>query len=177
MQCTNNVKQIGLAAQTIHTANKALPPLVAPCSWDGICGRGDSTITQSSPAYNGADGFTVFTWLLPYLEQNGLYDKSEMKTQTVVQGLQVYQWSIPTYRCPTDHTIASDGRCKTKHDTADSWAASSYAANYLVFGSPSAATMEGREQGRTDIAWPARRFDEYRALRRTLRYLRHERKC
>jgi type II secretory pathway pseudopilin PulG len=152
MQCTNHVKQIGLATQTILQANRAFPPLVAPCSWDGICGRPDATIKHAAAAYNGADGFTVFTWLLPYLEQSSLYDKSEKKTQTVVQSLQVYQWSIPVYRCPTDHTIGPNGRCKTKHDSADTWAASSYAVNYLVFGDPSASTVDEREQGRTDMS-------------------------
>jgi prepilin-type N-terminal cleavage/methylation domain-containing protein len=150
-QCGNHVRQTGLAIQRIHEANGALPPLVAPCSWDGICGRGDSTILHAAPAYNGADGFTVFTWLLPVLDQQVLYDASLLKTQTVVQGKQVYQWSIPVYKCPTDHTIARDGMCKTTHDTANIWAASSYAANYLVFGRPSAGTLEQREQGNNKI--------------------------
>ena len=43
-QCLNNLKQMTLGCHTALTINGALPPLVAPASWDGICGRGTATI-------------------------------------------------------------------------------------------------------------------------------------
>ena len=152
MQCGNNMKQIGLAVHSIHTANSAFPPLVAPASWDGICGRGDSTITHAAPAYNNTDGFTVFTWLLPYVEQQALYDGSQGQINIQIQGKWFREYSLAVYKCPTDHTIGRDGYCKTTHDSANTWAASSYAANYLVFGSPNAGSLEQREQGNTKIS-------------------------
>lgn len=106
--------------------------LVAPAGWDGICSRGDATITHAAAAYNNTDGFTVFTWLLPYVEQQALYDESQRQINIQIQGKWFREYSLAVYKCPTDHTIARNGYCKTTHDSANTWAASSYAANYLV---------------------------------------------
>src|SRR3954451_11219665 len=64
-QCKNNLHQLGVAIHNLNGTNKWLPPLVAPGS--------GSAITFSSAPYNGAIGFTVFDWLLPYVEQENLY--------------------------------------------------------------------------------------------------------
>src|SRR4051812_35143253 len=56
-QCSNNLRQIGLATQDLFNVNGALPPLAAP--------EYQFTITLAAPAYNGARGFNVFDWLLP----------------------------------------------------------------------------------------------------------------
>ena len=52
MSCANNLKQIGLAAQSCHTARGSFPP--------------------GAEVAETADVAGVFVFLLPYLEQNGL---------------------------------------------------------------------------------------------------------
>src|SRR5881227_2840662 len=65
-QCKNNLHQLGVGMHNLVGTNKWLPPMCAS-------GGSSGTITNSSPPYNGAVGFTVFDWLLPYVEQEPLY--------------------------------------------------------------------------------------------------------
>jgi len=146
-QCLNNLKQMTLGCHTALTINGALPPLVAPASWDGICGRGTATIRYAAPAYRKAEGYTVFHFLLPYLEQGTFIDQTGKKVNVNVQGQISYSWPMPAYQCPSDSTLDANGRCKTAHDGANTWAGSSYAANYQAFGNPDALTVDEREQG------------------------------
>ncbi len=62
-QCQNNLKQIGMAIQNYQSTNGRLPPQY------GWSGNGDS----------GSWG-TVFFHLLPYLEENNLYQTSYITT-------------------------------------------------------------------------------------------------
>src|SRR5262245_66297433 len=66
LTCQNNLHQIGLATHTLSDANNFLPPLCAPDQ--------HSPITFAAGPYNGAVGFTVFDWLLPFIEQCNLYN-------------------------------------------------------------------------------------------------------
>src|SRR4030081_1474665 len=64
IQCANNLKQIGIATHSINDAYGPLPPL---------CAASSGTALQVKGTYNGAVGFTVFDWLLPFIEQDNLY--------------------------------------------------------------------------------------------------------
>src|SRR5437762_2765530 len=94
MECQNNLKQIGLAAHNCNDTNKALPPLCAPSMWAGI--------TLAAPPYNGAVGFTVFDFLLPFLEQDNLYKAAAGNVSSVVNGRAVYNTVVPAYLCPAE---------------------------------------------------------------------------
>jgi len=70
--CQNNLKQIGLAMHNAHDTYNVLPPLSA---------NGSNVHTTAAPPFNypvntspGSMGFTIFNWLLPYVEQKNLYD-------------------------------------------------------------------------------------------------------
>ncbi len=142
IQCVNNLKQIGLATHALNDAYKELPPLVAP--------NNGSAITLSGMAYNGAVGFTVFDWLLPYLDQGPLYALANRNINTAVPGAPgdgtVYAVTIPVYLCPADPSYIG-GLGATTNDSADTWAASNYAANYYVFGNPQGTSEAACEQG------------------------------
>jgi prepilin-type N-terminal cleavage/methylation domain-containing protein/prepilin-type processing-associated H-X9-DG protein len=74
-RCQNNLKQLGLAMHNYHDARKCLPP--------GIRLPYDAAITDQTPwGYRFSDRF--YSWgmfLLPYLEETTLYDKSASSVQ------------------------------------------------------------------------------------------------
>jgi prepilin-type N-terminal cleavage/methylation domain-containing protein len=139
-QCSNNLKQIGLATHGIHDSNGALPPLCAPNQF--------TAITQGP--YRGPIGFTVFTFLLPNLEQEPLFREHSTYTTAnggyVAIGSSTPHWKfVKTFQCPSD---TNEGlRASNLAFEPNGWATGNYAANFLVFGNPSAATDALRVQG------------------------------
>jgi type II secretory pathway pseudopilin PulG len=84
MQCSNQLKQIGLAMQNYHTAHSELP-------------FGASGIQSSTP------GGTWAAFILPQLEQQNLYDLFDFKlTMTHANNAQAIKTIVPVYLCPTD---------------------------------------------------------------------------
>jgi prepilin-type N-terminal cleavage/methylation domain-containing protein len=144
-QCANNLKQIGLATHNLHDTNNVLPPMCAASSHDHI---------QREGPYFGAIGFTVFDWLLPYLEQAPLYQAAHFDVNTRVNPTSpaptVYGVPIKLYRCPLEPQPSGpygDGLGSTTHGGEDLWAIGNYSYNYLVFGEPNAADVTSRREG------------------------------
>ena len=140
-QCANNLRQVGLAALQCESVNRVLPPL---CSNVGY----QTPIAVSGP-YQGALGFTVFCYLLPYLEEESLYKQSMTNYRygdvlAVIDGQWLLAYQIAAYRCPDEPSpSAHTGMTTTTNGEANLWAASNYAANYLVFGNPRQQSTEG----------------------------------
>jgi len=65
-QCTNNLKQLGLAMHNYVSANEALPPVCIDPTWTG--NSGDTQVPM--PHQN----WSQHARLLPYLEQNQVYN-------------------------------------------------------------------------------------------------------
>src|SRR5262249_35114183 len=133
-QCSNQLHQLGIALHNLYDSKKVLPPIAAAGS--------SSAITVEGP-YKGAIGFTIFSWLLPFVEQTALYNAANLNVNTAIPGSPgagtVYATPVPAYKCPSDPTTAN-GLGQTTNGGANSWATSNYAANYFVFGNPSSPT-------------------------------------
>ena len=84
MQSQNNLKQIGLAAHTFHSANDRMPPMFG-------------TVPAGSASLAGG---SVFYHLLPYLEQDNLYRLGVDASRS--QPLKVL-------RAPLDRSYPGDG--------------------------------------------------------------------
>jgi prepilin-type N-terminal cleavage/methylation domain-containing protein/prepilin-type processing-associated H-X9-DG protein len=144
--CSNNLHQIGIGTHMLNDTVKYLPPMCAPSS--------GTALTLPGP-YNGAVGFTVFDWLLPYVEQGALYTASNRNVNTAVGAPgagTVYASSVKTYLCPSDPSgNGPNGLGGTTNGGADRWAVSNYSANYYIFGNPTASTTTLREQGANRI--------------------------
>ena len=90
IQCQNNLKQIGLAAHNYHDANRAFPP-----------GYGASA-PYSDGATDTAPGWGWGAFLLPYVEQNNLYN--QLNFNQPVQNSPAIQTMVKVYLCPSDLT-------------------------------------------------------------------------
>jgi prepilin-type N-terminal cleavage/methylation domain-containing protein/prepilin-type processing-associated H-X9-DG protein len=91
MQCTNNLKQIGLALHSYHDANGTFPPV------DGNKNR------NSTPDNDVGPGWGWASFILPYIEQGNLYNQIDFsKGVTVGTNLAASQTALKIYQCPSD---------------------------------------------------------------------------
>ncbi len=87
MQCANNLKQIGLAAQNFHDTYLFLPPAFI----------GDNSDTAS-----GNGGWA--TWgalILPFAEGTNQFSKWDLRYRVVDQPAEAYQAKVKMYFCPS----------------------------------------------------------------------------
>lgn len=133
-ECSNKLKQVGLATHNVHDTYKRLPPL---CSASAV-----NRLTVEGP-FKGPYGWTVFHWMLPYLEQRTVFDKLDPENSNY-GGLQ-YDQVLPVFICPSDNTNA-DGKGMTTYGGANIWATTNYAANYYVFGNPEQGNVQGSKR-------------------------------
>jgi prepilin-type N-terminal cleavage/methylation domain-containing protein/prepilin-type processing-associated H-X9-DG protein len=86
MQCTNNLKQIGIAVQNYHDANSGLPP--------------------TSTA--GPNDFSMKVRILPFIEQGTIYNTFNMNfVGSHPSNFTAHVAQINTFNCPSDGNIPS----------------------------------------------------------------------
>jgi prepilin-type N-terminal cleavage/methylation domain-containing protein len=96
-QCSNNLKQIALAAQNHHDTNKHFPTGGWGYFWVGDADRGYDRDQPGGWAYN----------VLPYMEQKALHDlagdgsRDTMSTSQKDGARSVIQKPVDTFRCPS----------------------------------------------------------------------------
>jgi prepilin-type N-terminal cleavage/methylation domain-containing protein/prepilin-type processing-associated H-X9-DG protein len=124
-QCTNNLKQLGLAAHSCNDTYKRLPPVYG---WFA---------TASNTPQNNAGFGSVLFHLLPFIEQAPLYKASlgtypingvNVTCYTPVVNAAVNSMTVPVFQCPSDPSM--DGG----HPSGMPEGGSSYACNHFAFG-------------------------------------------
>jgi prepilin-type N-terminal cleavage/methylation domain-containing protein len=87
MQCSNNVRQIGLALHNYESTHKKFPP-----GWI-------ANVSAGEPGWGWA------TALMPYMEQTNVYQRLDLNVEIIApQNMPLIQTVIPTYICPSDPT-------------------------------------------------------------------------
>jgi prepilin-type N-terminal cleavage/methylation domain-containing protein len=126
MQCSNNIKQLGLATHNYHDNHQTLPPM--------------SQWVYKTPGSNRE--INIFYALLPYLEQQNLVNLSKTQRNQGYYfpgaGWQDYcvtigQNIVKIYLCPSDGTNPSHLDQGSIDNYGPLYATGSYSANVLVF--------------------------------------------
>jgi prepilin-type N-terminal cleavage/methylation domain-containing protein/prepilin-type processing-associated H-X9-DG protein len=158
MQCSNNVKQLGLAFHNYHDTFRNFPLNFA---WRNRPGLGGAGLAISDT------GKSWLQMVLPFIEQNNLFNQIDFRfglrltggivgpTAAIQQNRNVAATVIPTYLCPSDGQH-NNGRLDRRSDAvgADFWAITNYKAcagrnwAYGVFNHPN--TFGGRNGGNAD---------------------------
>lgn len=97
MQCTNNVKQISLSLHNYHDIYNRIP--------------------QSSNGGNGTASYLCR--LLPFIEQNNLYNQLTFDNVSYTRNLDVARYKVPSFLCPSGPQVesvsGSETGCYTTH--------------------------------------------------------------
>ena len=104
MQCTNNLKQISLAAHLYHDAVGSFPPAFLS-GWN-----------FTSPKVRKR-GFSLFIFLLPYMEMSNLYDKWDFSDPDLafVGDMQSLAAQGPNLLCPSESENENPLNYGSKH--------------------------------------------------------------
>ena len=110
-KCANSLRQVVLAAHAAHDVTQSLPPGLG--YWPGASEYG-----------------TFHFHLLPFIEQNAVYQQSLYGGYYFVGNNGVFSQPIKTYVCPADPSAPPDGQAKDL--VGNLWGVASYAANAQV---------------------------------------------
>jgi prepilin-type N-terminal cleavage/methylation domain-containing protein/prepilin-type processing-associated H-X9-DG protein len=93
MSCESNLKQIGLAVHNHHDVNLVLVPTTVAEA---------AAVLAAGGSIDEPDGYASWaTLLLPYIEQQSLFQLWDLKIQSSRQAPQAYQAQIKSYWCPS----------------------------------------------------------------------------
>src|SRR5438105_11593956 len=92
-ECKNNLKQIGLALHSYHDINKVFPSGYVDRNLD----------PASTPDNDLGPGWGWASFLLPYLEQDGVYKQIDFNVGVAVgSNVAVCQLPLAIFQCPSD---------------------------------------------------------------------------
>lgn len=144
-QCVNNVKQLCLAVHTYAERHAEMLPRGVEFTRGRYCccDPGDWCM-----------GHTIHTVLLPYIEQQPLYDRYDMKIPYFAQTPGIIDQPIAAYKCPSaitwEKSSASQGSCPSWSGTVPNPRTQVYPHNYPAAGSEHGYGGCGRHNPNTD---------------------------
>ncbi len=162
-QCVNNMKQIGLGLLEYEHTAKRFPAARKGC--DGVItsspGTGVDCSSQiSSAGYEmAAHGVSALVMILPYLEEQQLYDQFKVQTVSVWDGVTGCRWCTDpdvklavanrpkAYVCPSDGDLQQFAEYKHEVPARNDVSTGSYANVAGSQGPPNSATLKYANDG------------------------------
>ena len=96
-QCTNNLKQIGLAAQNYHDSNGCFPG----GSYSGLPGTNPPHVGSDTTGY--PENFSCFVRMLPFFEQSPMYNATNFdRTSADPANITICGVQVASLLCPSD---------------------------------------------------------------------------
>lgn len=105
--CLNNLHQMGLALHTFHDQHKCFPN-----GGEATNFQADPATAPNPPGQTRFDYHSVFTHLLPYIEQEDLFepiDLTQPYNSPTQPGAASFQTAVSTYLCPSNPLRPSSG--------------------------------------------------------------------
>jgi prepilin-type N-terminal cleavage/methylation domain-containing protein len=132
-ECQNHLKQIVLGLHNLHGVYGYFPTTEGPFPPNS---------GSFATGHTGNFG-PIFYWLLPYVEQQNLFNTTLTPAGAYNSGYgTAHTVPIPLYLCPSDPSTSSPAQCLPQGGPGPNggWALCSYAANATVFSEVSYAT-------------------------------------
>ena len=161
-QCTNNLKQIGLAMHNYQDAQGSLP---SGWAQDGIAAgtaTGTRNLSKTECGHeNNIGSASQYGWavfIMPYIEQGALYDaldvgnvplwqRYSLHSVRTEEDVRLLQTRIANYRCPSDSTAALNPARFSQLDAAERFDIAT--SNYVASMGPDAGNgSNGTEDSR-----------------------------
>jgi prepilin-type processing-associated H-X9-DG protein len=127
-QCTNNLRQFGVATHNYHDTHRVFPPqMLNPRNAAGVL------ITSNDYRW----GWGVL--LLPFMEQQPLHDRLGPDGQvfplatTLYDGEPLLRRPVPVHLCPSDGSLQTNQFHSNNSDSSRWYAKSNYVCNQSVF--------------------------------------------
>jgi prepilin-type N-terminal cleavage/methylation domain-containing protein/prepilin-type processing-associated H-X9-DG protein len=117
-QSSNNLRQIILAAHNYHSSNNKFPPQQSPYGTDGT---------------NWAN---IFYFLLPYIEQDNVYNLSPLHSPYTPHSVDQGDPLAPAGKVIKTYLNPADGDQDPVATWTNGWVVGCYAANWQVFAAP-----------------------------------------
>ncbi len=146
MQCSNNLKQIGLAMHNSHDAQRSLPP-----GWISSSGLTFNLTTQTGTGTNADENWSWSAFLLPYREQGNLHTQLNVGPVDARDALDnptlrlLLQTPVSTYRCPSDIAPATNDQRPVRSRAGATYPVAT--SNYVAWNSGSHGFMPGESSG------------------------------
>ena len=97
IECTNNLKQVGLALHNYESAHRTFPPGFISRTTGPWPGGGNSPVPEVGP------GWSFFAMILPQLEQAGLHSQIDFRLPISSPANQAARSTkVKAFQCPSD---------------------------------------------------------------------------
>ncbi|MDR1478249.1 MAG: DUF1559 domain-containing protein [Planctomycetaceae bacterium] len=164
MQCANNLKQMGIAIHNFHSANKRLPGAIEDPIW--------MSYSNQISGYKEANIYSGTALLLPFMEQQGLYDAIIARLNETIANS-----AIRPFPSAVDY-LSTTSRTETAFETGEGnmvndFPNSPFAVQLANFRCPSENSTKfsnGRRWGHTNYAWNYGDIPEWTNSERPLGY-------